>query len=62
MQIKIMDGKKELTFQINSRWQDGTPIDFDNADHTKQFKETIIRGIESVGYKYEGDRVTRGAG
>ena len=53
MEIKVMDGKKELTFQVNGRHKDGTLIDFDNPDHYKRFVEAQIRGMESIGYKYE---------
>lgn len=54
MQIKIMDGSKELVFQIKSCWDDGTPINFNDADDTNLFKDTIVRGVESLGYRYEG--------
>ena len=51
MTIKVMDGKKELFFQVNGRFQDGSLIDFDNSVHRCQLSESFIMGVESIGYK-----------
>ena len=53
MEIKIMDGKKELTFQVNGRHKDGSLIDFDDPKDRQRFKEAYIRGVQSVGYRCE---------
>ena len=53
MEIRIMDGKRELVYQVNSRHQDGTQIDFGSLDHIKQVNDAYIRGLESIGYKHE---------
>jgi len=51
--VKIMDGKKELTFTCNARHNDGTLIDFDNPEERQRFDEAYISGLESVGWKVE---------
>ena len=53
MEIRIMDGKKELIFQVSARRQDGTLIDFDNPEHVHQLNDTYIKGMQSLGYYYE---------
>ena len=50
MEIKIMDGKKELVFRVNSCHKDGTPLDFNNPEHRQRFNNSCVEGIQSLGY------------
>lgn len=51
MTIKIMDGKKERVFTVNSHHRDGSPVDFNDPEHRKRLSEASVKAFEACGYE-----------